>query len=914
MKRINLVLILVIYCVYAIAQISHFEALGYDYVPISGLGNWVVVHNDFDNDGDIDLFIGRSFQEDILLENDGRGHFTIKEDVGNWQTLGGSFSALFVDLNSDGFEDLVIARGPSSWGVPLLPGQNQLLLNNGDGTFTDATSNLPNNSIDNLSYSMGVKKGDFNNDGTLDLIFVNGGIEYLKDIAYFKSFQLRIKHQILQNDLYFGQEDTDNDGIQNFTNNSKASGIGLYSDVSTDVVVADFDGDGLDDIFITNFHDKTINDFPIFGLHLNDTSYFCKLFLNNPSHPGKFKWNFGFPLEKYPATSVDAGDFDKDGDVDLIIGMEKRADTLFNMQYSSGMTSKIFLNDGSGNFSDATESLFPTFKKEYTSCYDIRFVDFNNDGWLDIYGAGITCFLFIQTDTINHTYTDATHLLPISQAHPKANITHTYHSYGATFADFDKNGKTDVFMACTYEQLHLLFQNNNGHFIDTTTTNLPPDAQNTEYAVIADFTGDGLLDIIKVNNDISVNTHSFYIQTKSTVNNHPYFTDKSYQIPLPDTYTKNYGIDYHDIDGDNDLDILIAGEYGVIIFENDGKGNFTENTFWLSGINNLKNASRVRFVDIDGDNDKDIFVPRTKENKILLWTGTRYIDATSYLLPPNSNQSLDVDFADINYDNWMDFVVANTNGSSLYLSNSGKEYSISKPFMLSNSTSIKFAQLDGDNLMDVIEVNSKNTEDAVVYKNNGIFPFFNNATSIRGSAEESYDIEFSDFNEDGLIDVVVAGFAKTNRIFINKGNLNFQNMTSTFFPNASLRIASFTKSIQHADINQDGLIDIYLTRDNQDLILYGQGPANGIPELENWGNTNEIKIFPNPSLDYINFQLLDKENSISMIEIYSNDGKRVQQQSDLKDHKICIKDVNKGLYYLVITLPNIKLVRKFVKL
>lgn len=687
------------------------------------------------------------------------------------------------------------------------------------------------------------------------------------------------------------------------------SPVRQYMDMSTDVIVADFNGDTKDDIFVANFHDASI--FTV--MSLNDSSAFCKLFLNNSLSPGTFTWNLSsFPLIKYPATSADAADFDGDGDIDLVIGMEKRGDTLFGQEYSYTMTSKIFINDGNGNFTDSTQWKFPAFKKEYTSCFDIHFVDMNGDGFLDVFGAGIHNFLFMQ-NPLTKTFADSTHLLPTFPAHPNKKIPHTFHSYGAGFGDFDNNGETDIFLTDTYEQPRLQFQLSNGKLIDTTTTNLPPDGENSEYCVIADFNGDNLPDIAKVNNG-NINTHALYIRSGS-LNGYPYFTDKSMQIPLDTTFIRNYGIDYNDIDGDTDNDLLIAGESGIKLFENDGSGNFTENTSWLNGITGLNYSTRVKFADINSDGYKDIFVPRAQNltsgqsNKILIWdtTSSKYDDQSASLLPPNSKASIDIDFVDINSDNWLDFVVANDNGSELYLSSGGGVYGITNPFTLSNSRSIKFGLLDSDTLWDVIEVNKVNNTDAKIYSNNGTSTPYGLSVSIPQSNGESYDIGIFDFNNDGLNDILIADFEKENKIFINQGGV-FSDSTIVYFPYypdtlLDYTSGSFTKAIKIADVNQDGLVDVYLVRDNQDLLFYGQGLTTGIYE-NSLANLKRAIVYPNPVNH--SMTIVFPEHSLNTkISVFNSMGSLIYEAlPNLNQTNIDMSKYVTGIYFLKITYSD----------
>lgn len=126
---------------------------------------------DFDNDGDLDLFLlGGSASADHLYINDGAGHFT--DQAGAWgvdRTHTGSGAAVG-DYNNDGWLDIMVtSMGPAHM---LSPDEHLLYRNNGDGTFTDvaAAAGLggsfnPFNLTDTFSPAF----GDYDLDGDLDL-------------------------------------------------------------------------------------------------------------------------------------------------------------------------------------------------------------------------------------------------------------------------------------------------------------------------------------------------------------------------------------------------------------------------------------------------------------------------------------------------------------------------------------------------------------------------------------------------------------------------------------------------------------------------------------------------------------------------------------------------------------------------
>lgn len=127
---------------------------------------------DIDNDNDQDLILGAvdnsNLVSDLILLNNGTGTFTpgsaLPPRYGNasWGTVGITKG----DFNNDGFVDLVMSTL-----VGYQTCMVQLLLNNGNGTFSDHTSNIPQNWPTSNTWIKWIEAGDINNDGHLDLVF-----------------------------------------------------------------------------------------------------------------------------------------------------------------------------------------------------------------------------------------------------------------------------------------------------------------------------------------------------------------------------------------------------------------------------------------------------------------------------------------------------------------------------------------------------------------------------------------------------------------------------------------------------------------------------------------------------------------------------------------------------------------------
>jgi hypothetical protein len=213
----------------------------------SGYGMGCAV-GDYDNDGDLDLYV-TGYCPNTLYRNDGDGSFTDVTAQAGVDDRRWSTSAAFLDHDGDGDLDLYVVNyleyqldndrpcydngyrvycGPASYnGSP-----NTLYRNNGDGTFTDAT--LVAGVADSAGKGLGVVCGDLDGDGDQDIYIAND----------------ETKNTLFQND-----------GSGVFTDIALTSGTAFNEDGETQagmgVDAGDYDNDGDLDLFVTNYSFET---------------------------------------------------------------------------------------------------------------------------------------------------------------------------------------------------------------------------------------------------------------------------------------------------------------------------------------------------------------------------------------------------------------------------------------------------------------------------------------------------------------------------------------------------------------------------------------------------------------------------------------------------------------------------------
>jgi len=380
---------------------------------------------DYDNDGWLDIYLlngstvaalkgQESAPKAMLLHNNHDGTFTdvtAKAGVANERW---GFGVAVGDYDNDGWPDIYVANY----------GKNRLYHNNHDGTFSDVAEKA---GVALGGWSAGPSWGDYDHDGRLDL-FVPGYAKFDPDHAQSCEF--------MGTKLSCGplgmEGETDhlfhNNGDGTFADVSASAGVsdakGYYGFASTFV---DVDDDGWVDLLVAN--DSRPN------------------YLYRNRHNGTFEevgYLSGFALTEdgrpMASMGIAVGDYNRDGRVDFYVAN-------FSDDYSV-----LFKNEGGGILSDVTyqaglvEPTIPFLK------WGTGFLDFDNDGLLDIFVANGHVFPIIDKQNWGTTWAQRPQLFrnldgtKFQEVPPAAGsgLADVIPARGAAFGDLFNDGHIDV--------------------------------------------------------------------------------------------------------------------------------------------------------------------------------------------------------------------------------------------------------------------------------------------------------------------------------------------------------------------------------------------------------------------------------------------------------------------------------------
>jgi hypothetical protein len=407
---------------------------------------------DYDNDGYLDLYLVNSaatkaYQppqplRSSLYRNNRDGTFTDVTDKAGVAASGLFGMGVAVgDYDNDGYPDLYV----------IGYGRSLLYHNNRDGTFVDVTEKA---GVANAGkWGSSGAWFDYDHDGRLDLIVAN----YLDFTPEKNLICAEAGHRsYCHPNKYRGQAPTlfRNNGNGTFTDVSRSSKIGLKAGNGLGVVCFDFNGDGWTDVFIANdsmenflFANRGDGTFQEIGIAAGVAL----------SDDGKAEAGMG----------VDAADYDRDGRLDLFVTHLDRE------------LNRLYRNLGDGSFEDATMSSKIGAGNFRLSGFGTRFIDYDNDGWRDLFIANghvldnIELFhadtAYAEKKTVYRNqrgaFRDVTEQLGPALSIPRV-------SRAAAFADYDNDGDIDVLVTNNGQEPQLLRNDggNRNHWLEVRLT------------------------------------------------------------------------------------------------------------------------------------------------------------------------------------------------------------------------------------------------------------------------------------------------------------------------------------------------------------------------------------------------------------------------------------------------------------
>lgn len=383
------------------------------------------------------------------------------------------------DYNGDGRIDILFLNGtPLGKERQDPPTTCRLYRNDGNWKFTDVTREA---GLAVACYALGVAVADYDNDGAPDLYLNNFGTNLL--------FRNR--------------------GDGTFEDATSRAGVADNPHVGAGTSFFDMDGDSDVDLFVGHYVDFTFekhhivrfNGHPAYVGPLNYATTASRMYRNNGD--GTFtdtSAESGIGLHKGAAMGLVAADFDADGDTDLFVGNDETGNFLF-------------VNDGRGRFKEngLAAGIAFDFNGQAHGTMGVECGDIDNDGWLDFYATSFQRELpMLFRNLGNGFFDDVT--VPRSAAVGMNSLV----TWGCGLVDFDNDGHRDIFVAAghlqdnvelydtstTYLQQNRLLRNlGNGRFADLTHLageGLQPKLS-SRGAAFDDLDNDGDVDVVVLN-------------------------------------------------------------------------------------------------------------------------------------------------------------------------------------------------------------------------------------------------------------------------------------------------------------------------------------------------------------------------------------------------------------------------------
>ena len=349
--------------------------------------------------------------------------------------------------------------------------------------------------------------------------------------------------------------------------------------------VGDFDRDGDQDLFV-----------------LGGSGGLDKLFINDGTgHFTDQALDWGV-LANHRGTGAAVGDYDNDGDLDIFVT------SLGPQPQNMPGHNRLYRNNGDHTFTNVAAQAGVNYNNTISGdAYSAAFGDYDLDGDLDLVVAGWLGGNRLYNNKGDGTFQDVS---------PSMNFPLTDTSgFTPRFVDMNGDRYPEILLAADFSTSRYLINNTDGTFTNTTTTNGTGLDSNGMGNTYADFNNDGLFD--------------WYVTSLTVLNGHPIGSGNMLytQTATPHQFVENsvasgcnngywsWGADAVDFNHDGAVDIIDTNGYRdpknqndpTLLFMNDGTGSFTDQAV-AAGINHTGQGRGLLTADFDNDGDRDILI------------------------------------------------------------------------------------------------------------------------------------------------------------------------------------------------------------------------------------------------------------------------------------------------------------------
>jgi len=836
---------------------------------------------DFDNDGDLDAYLlnysvhtPRTYGHtnlrmdidtlagDRIYRND-EGYFTdVSAKTGIYQSqVGYGLGIGLTDINQDGFVDIYISNDFNE--------NDYFYVNNQNGTFTESMAAMTTH---NSRFSMGNDLADFNNDGfvdivTLDMLPENEVVR--KNSIGDDSFEI---YQFKQSSGYMIQNSRNtlqlNRGDGTFSDIAMLAGVHA-TDWSWSALMADFDNDGLKDLFVSNGILKRPNDLDYMDFTFNekvrsdssilDSEYIMEMpdglvanyfFKNQGDLSFKDYSGIWSKTTSRSTTGAAYADLDNDGDLDMVFNnLDDQAVLLENL--TSQDTNCHFLNvkligiDKNPFAIGAKLSVYIDGRHQFFEVFPIRGFQSSVDTRTHI---GLSTNSSIDSLVIGWPNQTFTTLYDISSDQFLI-IDQKENPGRRKNKSYPKNEK--IFSKASSDSLGVDFAHKENAFIEFNREALIPHMNSTEgpALAVADVNMDGLDDFFV--GGAKHQAGRLYIQTANG------FEHKKLTDFQTDKIMEDVDATFFDFDKDQDLDLIVVSGGNEFsgdspnriprLYINDGSGNLSKMTDAFPGV--FQNGSCVTVVDFDDDGWDDLFlgsltVPwnyglSPKSYLIKNDNGQKFIDV-SYLLPDSGRIGMinDAELADLDKDGSPELLLAGEWMNISILKWTGGEYKKSE---IEHSSGwwkcIQAVDYDNDGDMDImvgnlglnskLKANKKNPvtlyvndfdqngklDQVLTYYREGqesVFPAKADLTKQLVSIKKKY-LSYQEYADASVNDIFGIGLEEAKKLIaveMRSGVFINSDMEFSFVPFPNEMQFSFLQDFHLFDVNNDGIKDI----------------------------------------------------------------------------------------------------------